>query len=51
MSIETARGHAAANGLELDYRVGFGERLPVADDEFDLVYRCDVRKMCPSLVR
>jgi 2-polyprenyl-6-hydroxyphenyl methylase / 3-demethylubiquinone-9 3-methyltransferase len=24
------------------YRVGFGERLPVADDEFDLVYCCDV---------
>jgi 2-polyprenyl-6-hydroxyphenyl methylase / 3-demethylubiquinone-9 3-methyltransferase len=42
VSIETARRHAAANGLDLDYRVGFGERLPVADDEFDLVYCCDV---------
>jgi 2-polyprenyl-6-hydroxyphenyl methylase/3-demethylubiquinone-9 3-methyltransferase len=40
--IETARRHAAANGLDLDYRVGFGERLPVADDEFDLAYCCDV---------
>jgi 2-polyprenyl-6-hydroxyphenyl methylase / 3-demethylubiquinone-9 3-methyltransferase len=42
VSIETARRHAAANGLDLDYRVGFGERLPVADDEFDLAYCCDV---------
>ena len=42
VSIETARRHAAANGLHLDYRVGYGERLPVADDEFDLVYCCDV---------
>jgi 2-polyprenyl-6-hydroxyphenyl methylase/3-demethylubiquinone-9 3-methyltransferase len=42
VSIETARRHAAANGLDLDYRVGYGERLPVADDEFDLVYCCDV---------
>jgi len=42
VSIETARRHAAANGLDLDYRVGFGERLPVADDEFDLAYSCDV---------
>jgi 2-polyprenyl-6-hydroxyphenyl methylase / 3-demethylubiquinone-9 3-methyltransferase len=42
VSIETARRQAAANGLDLDYRVGYGERLPVADDEFDLVYCCDV---------
>ncbi len=42
VSMETARRHAAGNGLDLDYRVGFGERLPVADDEFELVYCCDV---------
>jgi 2-polyprenyl-6-hydroxyphenyl methylase / 3-demethylubiquinone-9 3-methyltransferase len=42
VSIETARRHAAATGLEVDYRVGSGERLPVADGEFDLAYCCDV---------
>jgi 2-polyprenyl-6-hydroxyphenyl methylase/3-demethylubiquinone-9 3-methyltransferase len=42
VSIETARRHAAANGLDIDYRVGFGERLPVEEDEFDLAYCCDV---------
>jgi 2-polyprenyl-6-hydroxyphenyl methylase/3-demethylubiquinone-9 3-methyltransferase len=42
VSIETARRHAAASGLDVDYRVGFGERLPVADGEFDLAYCCDV---------
>jgi 2-polyprenyl-6-hydroxyphenyl methylase/3-demethylubiquinone-9 3-methyltransferase len=42
VSIETARRHAALSGLDVDYRVGFGERLPVADGEFDLTYCCDV---------
>jgi 2-polyprenyl-6-hydroxyphenyl methylase/3-demethylubiquinone-9 3-methyltransferase len=42
VSIETARRHAAATGLDVDYRVGTGEQLPVADGEFDLVYCCDV---------
>lgn len=42
VSIKTARRHAAAVGLDVDYRVGFGERLPVADEEFDLAYSCDV---------
>ncbi len=42
VSIETARRHAAASGLDVDYRVGSGERLPVADGEFDLVTCCDV---------
>jgi 2-polyprenyl-6-hydroxyphenyl methylase/3-demethylubiquinone-9 3-methyltransferase len=42
VSIETARRHAAATGLDLDYRVGSGEQLPVADCEFGLAYCCDV---------
>jgi 2-polyprenyl-6-hydroxyphenyl methylase/3-demethylubiquinone-9 3-methyltransferase len=42
VSIETARRHAALSGLDVDYQVGFGERLPVADGEFDLTYCCDV---------
>jgi 2-polyprenyl-6-hydroxyphenyl methylase / 3-demethylubiquinone-9 3-methyltransferase len=42
VSIETARRHAAATGLDVDYRVGTGEQLPVADGEFDLAYCCDV---------
>ncbi|SFP52036.1 3-demethylubiquinone-9 3-methyltransferase [Geodermatophilus dictyosporus] len=41
-SLETARRHAAEAGLEIDYRVGSGEALPVRDAEFDLVYCCDV---------
>jgi 2-polyprenyl-6-hydroxyphenyl methylase / 3-demethylubiquinone-9 3-methyltransferase len=42
VSIETARRHAAATGLSIDYRVGSGENLPVAGGEFDLAYCCDV---------
>ena len=42
VSIETARRHAAATGLDVDYRVGSGEQLPVADGEFDVAYCCDV---------
>lgn len=42
VSIETARRHAAATGLSIDYRVGSGEDLPVTDGEFDLAYCCDV---------
>ena len=42
VSIETARRHAQGSGLAIDYRVGSGERLPVAADEFDIVYCCDV---------
>jgi 2-polyprenyl-6-hydroxyphenyl methylase / 3-demethylubiquinone-9 3-methyltransferase len=41
-SLETARRHAAESGLEIDYRVGAGENLPVQDGEFDLAYCCDV---------
>jgi 2-polyprenyl-6-hydroxyphenyl methylase/3-demethylubiquinone-9 3-methyltransferase len=42
VSIDTARGHARDNCLDIDYRVGTGERLPVPDGGFDLAYCCDV---------
>jgi 2-polyprenyl-6-hydroxyphenyl methylase / 3-demethylubiquinone-9 3-methyltransferase len=42
VSIETASRHARASGLDIAYRVGSGELLPVGDGEFDVVYCCDV---------
>jgi 2-polyprenyl-6-hydroxyphenyl methylase / 3-demethylubiquinone-9 3-methyltransferase len=42
VSINTARRHAAEVGLDIDYRVGLGEQLPVPGGEFDLAYSCDV---------
>ncbi len=41
-SLDTARRHAEGCGLEIDYRVGSGEALPVQDEEFDFAYCCDV---------
>jgi len=41
-SLETARRHAGNSGLEIDYRFGSGEDLPVPDGEFDVAYCCDV---------
>lgn len=41
-SIEAAQQHAAANNLEIDYRVGKGEALPFPDGSFDIVACCDV---------
>lgn len=42
VSLETARAHARAMGLDIDYRVGSGEDLPLAEDDFDIAYCCDV---------
>ncbi|KGN34308.1 SAM-dependent methlyltransferase [Knoellia sinensis KCTC 19936] len=42
VSIESARAHAQRMGLDIDYRVGSGESLPVADGDFDIAYCCDV---------
>ncbi len=42
VSIRTARDHAADRGLDIEYRVGTGEQLPVKDAGFDIVYCCDV---------
>lgn len=41
-SLRTAREHARAGGLEIEYVEGRGEALPVGDATFDLVYCCDV---------
>ena len=42
VSVRTAQAHAAASHLDIDYRVGFGEQLPVDDATFDVAYCCDV---------
>ncbi len=42
VSVDAARRHAASGHLDIDYRVGTGERLPVGDAEFAVVYCCDV---------
>ncbi len=41
-SLATARAHAQASGLRIDYQQGMGEQLPFEDARFDLVYCCDV---------
>src|SRR5215472_14791670 len=51
VSIDAARGHAAARGLDIDYRVGAGERLPFQDSAFDLAYCCDVLEHVSDLDR
>lgn len=50
-SVDTARRHAAANGLEIDYRVGRGESLPFPDASFDIVACCDVLEHVNDLER
>jgi 2-polyprenyl-6-hydroxyphenyl methylase / 3-demethylubiquinone-9 3-methyltransferase len=42
VSVRTARAHAAAGRLDIEYRTGTGERLPVADAAFDVAYCSDV---------
>ena len=51
VSINTARRHASEAGLDIDYRVGPGEHLPVSDGEFDLAYCCDVLEHVSDLER
>lgn len=41
-SLDAARVHARQNGLDIEYRHGIAEEVPFADEEFDLVYCCDV---------
>lgn len=41
-SLETAFKHAKQEGLKIDYREGYGEKIPHESGEFDLVLCCDV---------
>jgi len=41
-AIAIAKNHAEATGLSVDYRVGAGESLPVADNSLDIVLCVDV---------
>jgi 2-polyprenyl-6-hydroxyphenyl methylase/3-demethylubiquinone-9 3-methyltransferase len=50
-SLRTARGHAEARGLEIDYVDGTGEHLPFDDASFDIVYCCDVLEHVDDLQR
>jgi 2-polyprenyl-6-hydroxyphenyl methylase/3-demethylubiquinone-9 3-methyltransferase len=50
-SVETARAHAAAEGLAIDYTVGVGEELPFEDGSFDVAYCCDVLEHVNDLQR
>jgi 2-polyprenyl-6-hydroxyphenyl methylase/3-demethylubiquinone-9 3-methyltransferase len=40
-SLAAAAEHAAASGLDIDYRQAVAEELPFPDQSFDLVYCCD----------
>lgn len=42
VSVDAARRHAVGGDLDIDYRVGTGEQLPVHDASFDVAYCCDV---------
>ena len=41
-SLQTARRHAAARGLDIQYRRGAGENIPCPDATFEIAYCCDV---------
>ncbi len=51
-SIASARRHAEAHGIAIDYRAGRGESLPFPDGSFDIVACCDVLEHvdCPAQV-
>ena len=50
-SLDTARGHARASGLDIEYVEGSGEHLPFPDATFDAVYCCDVLEHVDDLQR
>jgi 2-polyprenyl-6-hydroxyphenyl methylase/3-demethylubiquinone-9 3-methyltransferase len=41
-SLEAARAQAAQSGLNIDYRFGYGDKLPFENESFEVVYCCDV---------
>ncbi len=41
-SIATARTHAERSGLDIEYVVAGGERIPFANETYDAVFCCDV---------
>lgn len=51
VSIDAARRHATETGLDIEYRLGSGEQLPVEDASFDLAYCCDVLEHVSDLDR
>jgi 2-polyprenyl-6-hydroxyphenyl methylase/3-demethylubiquinone-9 3-methyltransferase len=50
-SLDTARRHAEAEGLGIDYREGVGEDLPFSDGSFGIAYCCDVLEHVDDLDR
>lgn len=50
-SLETARAHARAAGLAIEYRRATGEQIPFPDATFDIVYCCDVLEHVQDLRR
>jgi 2-polyprenyl-6-hydroxyphenyl methylase/3-demethylubiquinone-9 3-methyltransferase len=53
-SLATARGHAKARGLEIEYRQGTGESISFSDGAFPVVYCCDVLehvRELPAVIR
>ena len=50
-SLATARAHAAASGLAIDFVEATGEQLPFEDGSFDIVYCCDVLEHVDDLQR
>ena len=41
-SLEAAREHAAQGDLKIDYRTGYGDKLPFENETFEVVFCCDV---------
>jgi 2-polyprenyl-6-hydroxyphenyl methylase/3-demethylubiquinone-9 3-methyltransferase len=50
-SLETARAHADAQGLTIEYLAAVAERLPFDDESFDFAYCCDVLEHVDSVER
>jgi 2-polyprenyl-6-hydroxyphenyl methylase/3-demethylubiquinone-9 3-methyltransferase len=50
-SLDTARSHAAAAGLSIDYRAGTGEKLPLEDGTIDIACCVDVLEHVSALTR